>query len=101
MQTSLLGSIPSLIAGVQPAAQSAVDAGSTRRGFALLSIVILLGVLLLACSGVMLILNVRRRARRRETPKKPAFATPDPWKESAARMSPAEYEADTEDRPHG
>jgi uncharacterized membrane protein len=94
-------SIPTLVATAQNAG-GAADSAPTRQGLALLSIVILLGVLLLACSGLMLIFNARRRMRRRVAPKKPSFATPDPWKESAARMPVPDYQEDVdEDRPHG
>tara|TARA_R110000782_G_scaffold103991_2_gene191456 strand:- start:163 stop:465 length:303 start_codon:yes stop_codon:yes gene_type:complete len=94
-------SIPTLIATAQNAAGGA-GTTPTRQGLALLSIVILLGVVLLVCSGAMLILNARRRLRRRVAPKKPSFATPDPWKESAARMPAPDYQEEADqDRPHG
>ncbi|MCC5821921.1 MAG: hypothetical protein LAT64_01385 [Phycisphaerales bacterium] len=87
---------------VLAAAPPPPEIDTTRRGLALLSILMLLGVLLLVCSAAMLLLNARRRRRRQIKPTPPDFATPDPWKESAARMPPAAYESDIEDdRPHG
>jgi hypothetical protein len=49
----------------------------------------------------MMLMASRRRRLRRIPHKKPDFATPDPWKESAARMSPADYETDIDTRPQG
>lgn len=100
----LLASLLTRLAVAAPAAQDATPPAiaPTRNGLLLLTIVMLLGVVLLVCAGSMVLLSARRRHRRRHRPqKKPDFATPDPWKESAARMSPAEYLDNAEDRPHG
>lgn len=93
--------IPSVLP-ILLAAAATPEIQTTRRGVALLTMLMFLGVLLLALSGTMLLLNARRRRRRRYKPTRPEHATPDPWKESAARMPPAKYESDLEDdRPHG
>lgn len=92
--------IQDLVSGVLASAPPP-EVQTTRRGVVLLTMLMFLGVLLLVLAGVMLLLNARRRRRRKFKPTRPDFATPDPWRESAARMPPAEYESNLdEDRPH-
>lgn len=82
----LLGLIPDLLATAAPVAGT-LPPEARQRGAALLMLVILLGVVLLGCAGLLAFMGSRRRrlrALQRKNP--PAVVTPDPWTESANRL---------------
>lgn len=90
----------SLILIARQMADEGLTPEATRRGMALVTLVSLLGVLLLVCSGLLVVLGARRRRLRRK-PKPPAFATPDPWTEAARRMKTADDPEQDPEVPHG
>jgi len=62
---------------------------ATRRGWAMFSIVALLGITLVACTAMMALLSARRRRRSKQLPVRAADPR-DPWEESANRMQEIE-----------
>ena len=82
-----------LLATVPPQGLSPDD---SRRGIALIALVVLLGVLLVTTAGLLAVLSARRRRLRNARPRvRPA--TPDPWTESARRLQPAAVSDDEPD----
>lgn len=68
------------------ATQTRLPPDATRRGLALSTLAALLGITLVCCAALLVFMNARRRRRAQRT-ERPAVATPDPWVESAKRIT--------------
>lgn len=95
-------SIPSAIpSGLLAALVEPATPGATGPGLALLTMLMLLGLVLLTSAGALILLGARRRRRSRRTLAPPKGPTPDPWSESAARLEPPAWQDEEPAGPHG